>query len=160
MLLLLLLLLLPRIILPGGQRKPLRVYRRADGQSVAEVWPCNMIPAFFPNFVGEVWIQPGQAASQGEVYRHKAEGALPGPGSVALVLGEWGRGGQAVAALAAASSRSGSSSSSSRGGVARPGVLTLVEQQLVQKQQLLQVQVRYENAGAWAKLDGLAAASG
>jgi hypothetical protein len=112
LLLLLLLLLLPRIILPGGQRKPLRVYRRADGQSVAVVWPGNMIPAFFPNFVGEVWIQPGQAASQGEVYRHKAEGGLPGPGSVALVLGEWGRG---RAAVAAASSRSGSSSS--RGGV-------------------------------------------
>jgi hypothetical protein len=48
-----------------------------------------MIPAFFPGFVGEVWIQPGQEASQGEIYRHKAEGGLPGPGSVALVLGEW-----------------------------------------------------------------------
>jgi hypothetical protein len=48
-----------------------------------------MIPAFFPGFVGEVWIQPGQEASQGEIYRHKAEGGLPWPGSVALVLGEW-----------------------------------------------------------------------
>jgi hypothetical protein len=48
-----------------------------------------MIPAFFPGFVGEVWIQPGHEASQGEIYRHKAEGGLPGPGSVALVLGEW-----------------------------------------------------------------------
>jgi hypothetical protein len=75
--------------IPGGQRKPLKLYRRADGQQVAVVWPANMVPAFFPSFVGEVWIQPGQAASQGEIYRHKAEGGLPGPGSVALVLGEW-----------------------------------------------------------------------
>lgn len=74
-------------MMAGGQRKPLQVYRRPDGQQVAVVWPGNMVPAFFPGFVGEIWLQPGQGPSQGEVYRHKAEGGLPGPGSVALVLG-------------------------------------------------------------------------
>ncbi len=39
-----------------------------------------------PNFRGEVWLQPGQPASQGAVYRRKREQG-PGEGGVALVLG-------------------------------------------------------------------------
>lgn len=64
------------------------MYRRPDSQWVAVVWPCKMVPAFFPNFVGEVWLQPGTEPTQGEIYTHKSNGGLPGPGQVALVLGE------------------------------------------------------------------------
>jgi hypothetical protein len=46
-------------------------------------------PVFFPNFVGEVWIQPGQEPSQGALYRAKQQGQL-GEGGVSLVLGEAG----------------------------------------------------------------------
>lgn len=67
-----------------------------------QVWPRNMIPTFFPNFRGEVWLQPGKAPTQAECYRTKqpqqppAAGAEPpaGPagGSIAVVLGEGGHG--------------------------------------------------------------------
>eukprot|EP00775_Hariotina_reticulata_P008790 gene8790-8968_t len=70
----------------NGCKPPLKLHRRDDGQWVARVWPLNMVPVFFPNFVGEVWIQPGQEPTQGALYRAKQQGAL-GEGGVALVLG-------------------------------------------------------------------------
>lgn len=70
----------------GGACPPLRTYQRADGQWVAHVWPRKMIPAFFPNFTAEVWIQPGQQPTQGALYRRKAQGQQEA-GGVCLVLG-------------------------------------------------------------------------
>eukprot|EP00879_Flechtneria_rotunda_P002109 GHRR01002290.1.p1 GENE.GHRR01002290.1~~GHRR01002290.1.p1 ORF type:complete len:475 (+),score=123.50 GHRR01002290.1:591-2015(+) len=70
----------------NGARAPLKLYRRRNGQLVARVWPVNMVAAFFPNFIGEVWMQPGAEATQGAIYRRKQEG-LGGTGQVALVLG-------------------------------------------------------------------------
>ncbi|KAI8465000.1 MAG: Aldehyde/histidinol dehydrogenase [Monoraphidium minutum] len=71
----------------AGAPRPVALTRRPGGQWVARVWPSNMVPIFFPNFRGEVWIQPGCEPTQGEVYRRKAEGAPLHGGRVALVLG-------------------------------------------------------------------------
>ncbi|KAF8059215.1 ARC6 [Scenedesmus sp. PABB004] len=73
-------------MLASGAAPPLRLEQRADGQWVAQVWPGGMIPAFFPGFVGQIWVAPGQQPTQGALYRRKAAGDA-GPGSVALVLG-------------------------------------------------------------------------
>lgn len=87
-------------MLAEGQAPPLALRQRPDGQWVATVWPRNMIPAFFPNFKAEVWIQPGQQPTQGQLYRSKqaasttagaaAEapaGPQPHTGGVSVVLG-------------------------------------------------------------------------
>jgi hypothetical protein len=59
-----------------------------------------MIPTFFPNFRGEVWLEPGKAPTQAERYRAKQQQppaatavgaeAPAGPcgGAIAVVLGE------------------------------------------------------------------------
>ena len=60
------------------------------GRWVATVWPANMLNVFFPRFRGEVWMKPGAAPSQGEVYRRKREGRPLHGGRVALVLGARG----------------------------------------------------------------------
>lgn len=88
-------------MLAEAQAPPLALRQRPDGQWVATVWPRNMIPAFFPNFKAEVWIQPGQEPTQGQLYRRKqaasaAAGAAaeapagpqPTTGGVSVVLGE------------------------------------------------------------------------
>lgn len=70
----------------GGAAPPLALSQRPGGQWVASVWPRNMIPAFFPNFRGEVWIQPGQQPTQGQLYRSKQRvvgGAAAGAGAAA-----------------------------------------------------------------------------
>jgi hypothetical protein len=87
----------------GAQVPPLALTQRPDGQWVATVWPRNMIPAFFPGFRGEVWLQPGKAPTQAALYRHKQqqqqqpraaaaaaaqEPAGSGAGGVSVVLGE------------------------------------------------------------------------
>jgi hypothetical protein len=90
----------------GAQVPPLNLAQRPDGQWVATVWPRNMIPAFFPGFRGEVWIQPGKAPTQARLYRAKQQQQRPaaaaaqepagaGAGGVSVVLGEcvWGGGG-------------------------------------------------------------------
>lgn len=75
-------------MLAGGSKPPEKLVRRPDGQWVAHVWPRNMVPAFFPNFIGEVWIQPGKEPTQGELYRRKqAANGQQSSGQVALVLG-------------------------------------------------------------------------
>ncbi len=66
----------------------------------SQVWPRKMIPAFFPNFRGEVWITPGKAPTQGAVYRAKQQqqptaAAAQAPagaqgGGISVVLGEQG----------------------------------------------------------------------
>lgn len=71
----------------GGQPKLPGVRTRPDGQVVAEVFPTSLVDRLlYTGFRAEVWIEPGQPASQGRIYREKAEGRTP-PGKVALVLG-------------------------------------------------------------------------
>ena len=41
---------------------------------------------FLPGVSAEVWVEPGQAATQGKIYREKAEGHA-GEGGICLVLG-------------------------------------------------------------------------
>jgi hypothetical protein len=76
-------------MLAGGAVPPLASRTSSSGQVVAQVWPRKMIPTFFPNFIGEVWMEPGKPGSQGKVYRDKAAGRAKA-GQVALVLGEGG----------------------------------------------------------------------
>jgi hypothetical protein len=94
-------------MLADARAPPLALQQRPDGQWVATVWPRNMIPAFFPKFRGEVWLQPGKAPTQGEAYRRKqrptaaagaaaaaaaaAEPAGSSSGGLAVVLGECSR---------------------------------------------------------------------
>ena len=67
----------------GGQPKPPSVRTRADGQVIAQVFPTNLQDrALFTGFSAEVWMEPGQAATQGAIYRDK-----PKAGKVSLVLG-------------------------------------------------------------------------
>lgn len=71
----------------GGQPKLPKVWTRAGGQQVARVFPSDAIDvALFTGLTGEVWIEPGQSATQGELYRKKARGEF-GDGGVGLVLG-------------------------------------------------------------------------
>ncbi|KAG2484290.1 hypothetical protein HYH03_016934, partial [Edaphochlamys debaryana] len=53
----------------GGSPRPLGVRQRPDGQLVATVLPIGPVGLLLPNFRGEVWIEPGKAASQGAYYR-------------------------------------------------------------------------------------------
>lgn len=67
----------------GGRPVPPRIETRADGQKVARVFPTNMQDRLmFGGFTADVWIQPGKAASQGQIYR-----SAPGEGKVSLILG-------------------------------------------------------------------------
>ncbi|QKD82109.1 aldehyde dehydrogenase family protein [Thermoleptolyngbya sichuanensis A183] len=76
--------LLIQALAAGGQPRPVSVRSRADGQQVAQVFPDSLQDRLmWLGFRGEVWIEPGQPASQGQIYR-------PGGNStagVALVLG-------------------------------------------------------------------------
>jgi acyl-CoA reductase-like NAD-dependent aldehyde dehydrogenase len=70
-----------------GQPAPKRLYQRRDGQWVAEVFPNSLWDSLmFTGFGAEVWIEPGEAPTQGHIYRMKTQGELP-PGKVSLVLG-------------------------------------------------------------------------
>lgn len=69
-----------------GQPKPLRKWRRPDGQWVAHVFPLNLLElATYSGMTAQVWIEPGQEPTQGRIYRDKAAGRF-GPGRVSLVL--------------------------------------------------------------------------
>jgi acyl-CoA reductase-like NAD-dependent aldehyde dehydrogenase len=71
----------------GGQPKLRRVRQRPDGQFVADVFPEHLIEwAVYSGMTAEVWIEPGQPATQGRIYRQKRAGIFP-PGRVCLVLG-------------------------------------------------------------------------
>jgi len=60
---------------------------RADGQKVAQVYPANWYEKmFFPGLTAEVWLEPGKEATQGELYRDKAERTSK-DGALCLVLG-------------------------------------------------------------------------
>lgn len=70
----------------GGQPKPLRTWRRPDGQWVAHVFPQTLLEvATYSGMTAQVWIEPGKEPTQGRIYREKREGRF-GPGRVSLVL--------------------------------------------------------------------------
>jgi acyl-CoA reductase-like NAD-dependent aldehyde dehydrogenase len=70
----------------GGQPSIPSVRTRGD-QQIATVFPANLKDRLmFTGFVGEVWLEPGKAPTQGRIYRDKAEGRH-GAGKVSLVLG-------------------------------------------------------------------------
>ncbi|MEO0854857.1 MAG: aldehyde dehydrogenase family protein, partial [Cyanobacteria bacterium J06648_11] len=66
-----------------GQPKPAQVWQRQDGQNVAQVLPVSLLDrAVWLGYTAEVWIEPGQPASQGRIYREPQT-----TGRVTLVLG-------------------------------------------------------------------------
>jgi len=66
-----------------GQRQPVAVSIRPDGQQIAQVFPDHwMDKLLWLGFRGEVWLEPGQPASQGRIYREPSS-----TGQVALILG-------------------------------------------------------------------------
>lgn len=65
-----------------GQLAPARIDRRNDGQLVARIIPATLLDkVLWLGYRGEVWIEPGQPATQGQIYRE------PTAGKVALILG-------------------------------------------------------------------------
>ncbi|MCM1983664.1 aldehyde dehydrogenase family protein [Lyngbya confervoides] len=65
-----------------GKPTPVTLRQRPNGQTIAQVFPDNaMDRLLWWGFRGEVWIEPGQPASQGRVDLHNRAGAL------CLVLG-------------------------------------------------------------------------
>lgn len=67
----------------NGQPKPPAMHQRKDGQWVAQVLPANtMEKLVFGGWKGEVWIEPGKAPTQGQIYRTPGDGK----GKLALVL--------------------------------------------------------------------------
>jgi len=71
----------------GGGPPPNRIRRGPDGQLIADVFPHNLRERLmYSHMTVEVWIEPGKPASQGRIYREKADGILR-DGRVCLVLG-------------------------------------------------------------------------
>lgn len=67
----------------GGRPALPHVAKRPDGQEVVRVFPANIKDKLmFAGLTADVWIEKGKTASQGKIYRKKAE-----KGKVALVLG-------------------------------------------------------------------------
>jgi len=72
----------------GGQPRPPALRSRPDGQLIARVFPTDLMDrALFTGFSAEVWIEPGREASQGAIYRQKADGGEAKGGAIGLVLG-------------------------------------------------------------------------
>ncbi|MEL6349340.1 MAG: aldehyde dehydrogenase family protein [Myxococcota bacterium] len=75
--------LLIEAIEANGQPKPPKVRQRPDGQKVVDVFPTNLYDRIlFTGVSAEVWVEPGQPASQGQGYRNR-----PTEGKVNLTLG-------------------------------------------------------------------------
>ena len=71
----------------GGQPKPPKIETHSTGQHIAQVFPNDLTDRImFTGFSAEVWIEPGKPASQGKIYRDKANGEQV-QGKIALVLG-------------------------------------------------------------------------
>lgn len=70
----------------GGQPPLPRTWTRPDGQVVAEVFPQSTLDKLMWTGVSaEVWIEPGQKATQGQIYREKKQHDTKG--KLSLVLG-------------------------------------------------------------------------
>ncbi|HIK17713.1 MAG TPA: aldehyde dehydrogenase family protein [Leptolyngbyaceae cyanobacterium M33_DOE_097] len=66
----------------GGQPKPVSLTER-NGQWIAKVFPDQWLDkVLYSGFVGELWLEPGQPPTQGEIYRQASQ-----TGSLTLVLG-------------------------------------------------------------------------
>ena len=66
----------------GGQLSPPKLWQREDGQFVAAVLPANPLEQLlYLGYRAEVWMEPGAALTQGQIYRE------PTAAKVALVLG-------------------------------------------------------------------------
>jgi acyl-CoA reductase-like NAD-dependent aldehyde dehydrogenase len=79
--------LLAEALEANGQPEPAGKWQRPDGQWVARVFPANGLEkAMFSGITAEVWMEPGQAPTQGRIYRDKRAGKV-GAGAVSLVLG-------------------------------------------------------------------------
>jgi acyl-CoA reductase-like NAD-dependent aldehyde dehydrogenase len=66
----------------NGKLSPARIDKRDDGQLVARVIPATLLDrVLWLGYRGEVWIEPGQPATQGQIYRE------PTTGGVTLILG-------------------------------------------------------------------------
>lgn len=79
--------LLSEAIAAGGAPRPMKMRTRPDGQVVASVFPHNLRERLmYSHMTVEVWIEPGQAPTQGAIYREKAAGTFR-PGRTSLVLG-------------------------------------------------------------------------
>lgn len=80
--------LLDQALAQQGQPIPPHLSTRPNGQQVADVFPSTrMDRVLWPGIRAQVWIEPGQPASQGSFYRQKSETAEPPSGSLTLVLG-------------------------------------------------------------------------
>jgi Aldehyde dehydrogenase family len=66
----------------NGQLSPPQITHRENGQIVAHILPANLLDrVLWFGYRGEVWLEPNQPATQGQIYRQ------PTPGKLALVLG-------------------------------------------------------------------------
>ncbi len=75
--------LLVNALKANGQPKPVSVSTRAEGQQVVRLFPDGVMDRLlWLGFRGDLWLQPGQPASQGKIYREPG-----GAGGLALVLG-------------------------------------------------------------------------
>lgn len=75
--------LLVNALKANGQPQPVSISTRADGQQVVRVFPDGWIDqVLWLGFRGDLWLEPGQPASQGKIYREPG-----GVGGLALVLG-------------------------------------------------------------------------
>lgn len=64
-----------------------KTWQRPDGQWVARVFPQNLIDRLlFTGVTCDIFIEPGEAPTQGQIYRDKRAGK-PGEGGVSAVLG-------------------------------------------------------------------------
>ncbi|KAL4447993.1 hypothetical protein ABPG75_005212 [Micractinium tetrahymenae] len=70
----------------GGAPRHGGLRARPSGQLVVDAFPLGVEALLWGGFRGELWLEPGKEASQGALYRAKAEGR-GGAGGVGLVLG-------------------------------------------------------------------------
>ena len=71
----------------GGSRPPSSFRTVGDNQVAAQVFPVTALDkVMMAGVTAEVWIEPGQPATQGKIYREKLSGKVPA-GKVSLVLG-------------------------------------------------------------------------
>jgi acyl-CoA reductase-like NAD-dependent aldehyde dehydrogenase len=74
--------LLIETLTANAQLPPPQLSQRENGQIVAQVLPANLLDRLlWFGYRGEVWLEPGKPATQGQIYRQ------PTPGQLALVLG-------------------------------------------------------------------------
>jgi acyl-CoA reductase-like NAD-dependent aldehyde dehydrogenase len=72
----------------GGEPAIPEITERPDGQKVCKVFPgSTMDSLMWTGFSAEVWVEPGQPATQGALYRAKRKGTASKTGNIGVVLG-------------------------------------------------------------------------